>query len=540
MAGHSKWANIKHRKGRQDAKRGKLFAKLIRAIEAAARTGGGDLAANATLATAIQKAKDTSVPKDNIERAVARGSGDVDGVDYEEFFYEGYAPGGVALYVHDPDRQPQSGRIRRALRVQQERRQPRRAGLGRLSVRAEGLSSSPSGDEDTVMMAALEGGAEDVTASDDQWEIVCGPRRPRRGAGSARGGGRHDRPSRGHPDAVGTSVPVDAATAPKVLRIGRCPRGPRRRPGRLRQLRHPGRGPRRGRLTAPCRPSTGRSPADIRARSLPLSRSPPTLHRTYVRSWNRPGPLHHRLRQSSKPAATRPGGRRRGDPHRPGQADGGTARRAPCAICRDHRRVPTGRGRHRAGLRQPQPADRHVALAGLPGSSCCRWPRPAIPVEEYTPSAVKMALTGYGNADKDQIRQGRRRCGWVFPARPAGRCRRCSGDCAVSPAGCSACVAPWSGPTMIGRLTGRTGGKARTSACRARCRRRRLRDRRHPRALVELPAVGEEAVLHTHLHVREDQLALFGFPDEDQRDLFRILLGVSGVGPKVALAILGT
>ena len=93
-------ANIKHRKGRQDAKRGKLFAKLIRAIESAARNGGGDPAANATLATAIQKAKDASVPKDNIERAVARGSGEVDGVDYEEFFYEGYAAGGVALYVH--------------------------------------------------------------------------------------------------------------------------------------------------------------------------------------------------------------------------------------------------------------------------------------------------------------------------------------------------------------------------------------------------------------------------------------------------------
>ncbi|RLE20075.1 MAG: YebC/PmpR family DNA-binding transcriptional regulator, partial [Actinobacteria bacterium] len=100
MSGHSKWANIKHRKGRQDAKRGKLFAKLIKGIEAAARTGGGDPDGNASLATAIQKAKDASVPRDNIERAVARGSGDADGVDYEEFWYEGYAPGGVALYVH--------------------------------------------------------------------------------------------------------------------------------------------------------------------------------------------------------------------------------------------------------------------------------------------------------------------------------------------------------------------------------------------------------------------------------------------------------
>ncbi|MBT8214750.1 MAG: YebC/PmpR family DNA-binding transcriptional regulator, partial [Acidimicrobiia bacterium] len=99
MAGHSKWANIKHRKGRQDAKRGKLFGKLIRAIEMSAREGGGDPEANATLATAVQKAKDASVPKDNIERAIARGIGEVEGVSYEEVWYEGYAPGGVALYV---------------------------------------------------------------------------------------------------------------------------------------------------------------------------------------------------------------------------------------------------------------------------------------------------------------------------------------------------------------------------------------------------------------------------------------------------------
>jgi len=103
MAGHSKWANIKHRKGRQDAARGKLFAKLARAIEAAARQGGGDPDANATLATAIAKAKAASMPNDNIERAVKRGSGELDeGVTYDEFFYEGYGPGGVAFLVKIP------------------------------------------------------------------------------------------------------------------------------------------------------------------------------------------------------------------------------------------------------------------------------------------------------------------------------------------------------------------------------------------------------------------------------------------------------
>ena len=99
MSGHSKWSTIKRKKGAADAKRGKLFAKLIKGIESAARTGGADVDSNPTLATAIQKAKDNSVPKDNIERALARGAGDVDGIDYIEAFYEGYAPGGVALYV---------------------------------------------------------------------------------------------------------------------------------------------------------------------------------------------------------------------------------------------------------------------------------------------------------------------------------------------------------------------------------------------------------------------------------------------------------
>ncbi|MDO5740998.1 MAG: YebC/PmpR family DNA-binding transcriptional regulator [Ornithinimicrobium sp.] len=100
MSGHSKWATTKHKKAVIDAKRGKLFAKLIKNIEVAARTGGGDLAGNPTLFDAVQKAKRTSVPNDNIERAVKRGSGeDEGGANYEALVYEGYAPGGVALYI---------------------------------------------------------------------------------------------------------------------------------------------------------------------------------------------------------------------------------------------------------------------------------------------------------------------------------------------------------------------------------------------------------------------------------------------------------
>jgi len=99
MAGHSKWANIQHRKGAQDKQRGKLFTKLIREITVAARTGGGDPDANPRLRLAIENAKAQSMPKDNIQRAVKRGSGEQEGDDYEEILYEGYGPGGVAVMV---------------------------------------------------------------------------------------------------------------------------------------------------------------------------------------------------------------------------------------------------------------------------------------------------------------------------------------------------------------------------------------------------------------------------------------------------------
>ncbi len=171
MAGHSKWANIKHRKGRQDALRGKLFAKLTKAIESAARNGGADISANSTLATAVQKAKDNSVPKDNIERAIARGARDVGGVDYIEAFYEGYAPGGVALYVQilTDNRNRAASDVRSAFTKNGgSLGEPGSVGYlfeqkGQLLV---------SGDEDTVMLAALDAGADDVAASDGQWEII--------------------------------------------------------------------------------------------------------------------------------------------------------------------------------------------------------------------------------------------------------------------------------------------------------------------------------------------------------------------------------
>jgi YebC/PmpR family DNA-binding regulatory protein len=217
MSGHSKWANIKHRKGRQDAKRGKLFAKLIKSIESAARNGGGDLSSNPTLVTAVQKAKDNSVPKDNIERAIARGVGDVDGVQYVESFYEGYAPGGVALYVQilTDNRNRAASDVRSAFSKNGgSLGEP--GSVGYLFEQKGYVLAS--GDEDTVMMAALEGGADDVSAEGDQWEIICQP-----------GDLQTVRSELEAADVTivsaevtylpATSVAMDAVTATKVLRL---------------------------------------------------------------------------------------------------------------------------------------------------------------------------------------------------------------------------------------------------------------------------------------------------------------------------------
>ncbi len=217
MSGHSKWANIKHRKGRQDAKRGKLFAKLIKGIESAVRNGGVDVSSNPTLTTAIQKAKDNSVPKDNIDRALARGAGEIDGVDYAEVFYEGYGPGGVAVYVQilTDNRNRAASDVRSAF-TKNGGNLGEPGSVGYLFEQRGHILAL--GDEDTVMVAALEGGAEDVTGEGDQWEVVCAPtdlatvRASLEDAGvQIESGDITYLPS--------TSVPVDAAMAPGVLRL---------------------------------------------------------------------------------------------------------------------------------------------------------------------------------------------------------------------------------------------------------------------------------------------------------------------------------
>ena len=174
MSGHSKWSTIKHKKGAKDAQRGKLFAKLARAVEVAAREGGGDPTANATLAQAIDKAKAASMPHDNIDRAVKRGTGEVEGAVYEEFWYEGYAPGGVALYVQIlTDNRNRAASDVRSTFSRNEGNLGEPGSVGYLFTQQAYVLVG--GEEDDVMLAALEAGAEDVQASGDQWEVTGAP-----------------------------------------------------------------------------------------------------------------------------------------------------------------------------------------------------------------------------------------------------------------------------------------------------------------------------------------------------------------------------
>jgi YebC/PmpR family DNA-binding regulatory protein len=179
MSGHSKWATTKHKKAVIDAKRGKMFAKLIKNVEVAARTGGGDPAGNPTLYDAIQKAKKTSVPNDNIDRAVKRGSGqEGSGTDWQTIMYEGYGPNGVALLIEclTDNRNRAAGEVRTAL----TRNGGNLADAGSVSYMftRKGVVIVPRAGElteDDVLMAVLDAGAEEVGDLGEAFEVVSEP-----------------------------------------------------------------------------------------------------------------------------------------------------------------------------------------------------------------------------------------------------------------------------------------------------------------------------------------------------------------------------
>lgn len=174
MSGHSKWATIKHKKGAADIKRGKLFAKLIRQVEVAAREGGGDPESNPNLRTMYQKARDSSVPLDTIERAIKRGTGELEGVTYEQVTYEGYAPNGVAVLVEVlTDNRNRAGSEIRSLftRGGGSLAEP---GAVAWQFERKGVVIVPhSAEEDEVMTVGLDAGLEDLTDEGDTWQLTA-------------------------------------------------------------------------------------------------------------------------------------------------------------------------------------------------------------------------------------------------------------------------------------------------------------------------------------------------------------------------------
>jgi YebC/PmpR family DNA-binding regulatory protein len=177
MAGHSKWANIKHRKAAQDAKRGKIYTKLAREITVAAREGGGDPEFNPRLRAAIEKAKKFNMPKENIERAIKRGTGELAGETYEEVTYEGYGPGGVAIIVKclTDNRNRTASEVRHAF--SKHGGNLGTSGCVSWMFERKGVITVPAEryDEDTVMMAAIEAGADDVVREEEQFIIYTQP-----------------------------------------------------------------------------------------------------------------------------------------------------------------------------------------------------------------------------------------------------------------------------------------------------------------------------------------------------------------------------
>jgi len=177
MAGHSKWANIKHRKGAQDAKRGKIFTKLIKEIITAARIGGGDIETNPRLRSAVMAAKNENMPKDNWERAIKKGTGDLEGVSYEEATYEGYGPGGAAIFVDalTDNKNRAVSEIRHAMTKHGGNMGENGCVAYMFDKKGYLVVEKSAADEEALMEVALEAGAEDVREDGSNFEVITAP-----------------------------------------------------------------------------------------------------------------------------------------------------------------------------------------------------------------------------------------------------------------------------------------------------------------------------------------------------------------------------
>ena len=177
MSGHSKWHSIKHKKGAADAKRGKVFTRIIKELTVAARNGGGDPEMNPRLRTIVADAKANNMPRENIERAIRRGTGEEPGVTYEEVTYEGYGPGGVALMIETltDNKNRTVGEIRHLLGKHAGNLAAENSVAWMFSRKGQVVVEKGNVDEDKLLSAALDAGADDMNDDESGWEIVCAP-----------------------------------------------------------------------------------------------------------------------------------------------------------------------------------------------------------------------------------------------------------------------------------------------------------------------------------------------------------------------------
>lgn len=221
MSGHSKWATTKHKKAANDAKRGKQFAKLVKNIEVAARTGGGDPSANPTLDDMIRKAKKASVPNDNIDRAVKRGSGELaGGADYEPITYEGYGPNGVAMLIEClTDNRNRAATDVRSAMTKHGGNLGESGSVSYMFTRT-GYVLMKKGDlsEDDLLMAVLDAGPEEVNTLDDEYEVTCQPQDVR-AVREAAEAADIDVEDSGQDFRASTHAQLDADDARKVLKL---------------------------------------------------------------------------------------------------------------------------------------------------------------------------------------------------------------------------------------------------------------------------------------------------------------------------------
>lgn len=177
MSGHSKWHTIKHKKGAADAKRGRIFTRIIKEITVAARAGGGDVDSNPRLRTIVAEAKAVNMPAENIKRAIRRGTGEEPGVNYEEVVYEAYGPGGTAIIMEGltDNKNRTVGEIRHLLDKYNGKMADRNTAMRKFSKKGQIIVEKTAADEEALMAAVLEAGADDMQDDEDSWEILTSP-----------------------------------------------------------------------------------------------------------------------------------------------------------------------------------------------------------------------------------------------------------------------------------------------------------------------------------------------------------------------------